>query len=140
VVATSEVGAFGEELRRIFQELDRGVVDPLGECSPPLDVRETDLAVEITMDLPAVSPEAVRVVAKDGAILIAGHKAPPQGRGESSFHLVERGFGRFARTVRIVAACDLGRARAVLRGGELRVTLPRIKERRGQAIDIPVLS
>ena len=65
-----------------------------GECSPPIDVYETDDALEIVVDLPGVDRDAVRVVAKGDAVLIAGEKAPRRGRGDSSFHLVERGFGR----------------------------------------------
>ena len=42
-------------------------------------------------------------------------KPARRGRSESSFHLVERGFGRFARVVRLGRACDAARARADVR-------------------------
>jgi HSP20 family protein len=140
VVLPSEVGEFSDEVRRIFAELarDYGADALAGECSPPLDVFETDDALEISMDLPGVDPGAVHVVVKGQTILIAGQKAPRRGRGESSFHLVERGFGRFARTIRLAAACDTARARARLSEGELRVTLPKIADRRGRPIKIAV--
>ncbi len=64
---------------------------------PPLDVYETDDALEIADGPAGRRPGAVRVVAKGDAVLIAGEKAPRRGRGDSSFHLVERGYGRFAR-------------------------------------------
>ncbi|MGC4081609.1 MAG: Hsp20/alpha crystallin family protein [Vicinamibacterales bacterium] len=105
---------------------------------PALDVVETDETVEITMDLPGVSAAAVRVAAKGSTILIAGHKAPRRTRPESTFHLVERGYGRFARVVRLSAACDTSRARAGLTNGELRISIPRITDRRGRAIRIPL--
>ena len=41
-------------------------------------------------------------------------------------HVAERAFGRFGRAIRISGAVDVGRARATLRHGELRVVLPRI--------------
>jgi HSP20 family molecular chaperone IbpA len=69
---------------------------------------------------------------------VAGDKAPRRGRGDSSFHLVERGFGRFARIVRFSTPCDAGRGRAVLEKGELRISLPKVTERRGRAIPIDV--
>jgi HSP20 family molecular chaperone IbpA len=40
--------------------------------------------------------------------------------------------------VRLNGAFDVGRADATLRAGELRVTLPRIEERRGRERRIPV--
>ena len=138
VVLPSEVGDFADEVRQVFAELGRsyGLDTLAGECTPPVDVYETDASMEISMDLPGVEAGAVRIVAKGGTILIAGEKAARRGRGDSSFHLVERGFGRFARIVRLSTACDAGEARASLVNGELRITLPKIADRRGRAIRI----
>ena len=141
VVLPSEAGEFTDDVRHIFRELGRGMGEALtGECSPPLDVYETDETIEITMDLPGVDASAVRIVARDQAVLIAGEKAPRRGRGDSSFHLVERGYGRFARAVRLAVPCDAGRARALILRGELRISLPKVVERRGRSIRIPVAS
>src|SRR5205823_2431675 len=109
-----------------------------GECSPAIDVFETDEAIEITADLPGVPPSALRVMMKGDAVLVAGEKGAHRSHRESSFHLVERAFGRFARTVRLGRACDASRAHARLASGELRITIPKIAERRGQTIQIPV--
>jgi HSP20 family protein len=139
VVLPSEPGEFTDDVRRIFFELGRTSGEMLtGECSPALDVYETDETIEITMDLPGVARDAVRVVGKGQAILIAGEKAPRRSRGDSSFHLVERGYGRFARAVRLTTACDTSRARATITDGELRVSLPKIIDRRSRVIPIPI--
>jgi HSP20 family protein len=134
----SEIGDFSIELRQFFSELDRaaGSEGLTGECAPPLDVRETDEHIEITMDLPGAAPTAIRILVKGKTLLVAGEKASRRGRGNSTFHLVERSFGRFARAVPLPAACDAGRARATYAHGELRITLPKIKERRGRAIEV----
>ena len=136
----SELGDFSDEVRRVYAELGRafGPESLAGECSPALDVYETDDALEITVDLPGVSPSAVRVMCKGDSVLIAGEKTTRRTRGESSFHLVERGYGRFARVVRLTRACDTARARATLAGGELRVSIPKIGDRRGLAVTIAV--
>jgi HSP20 family protein len=136
----SEIGDFSDEVRRVFLELGRvfGPDSLAGECAPPIDVLETDEALEIAVDLPGVDPAALRVVAKGDSILIAGEKAARRSRGDSSFHLVERGYGRFARVVRLSRACDTSQARARLVDGELRVSVPKIADRRGKAIQIPI--
>jgi HSP20 family protein len=140
LVLPLDVGEFADELRRIFVELGRapGTEPAGGECSPPIDVFETDEAIQVAMDLPGVEAAAVRIVVKGQALLIAGEKAPRRGRGDYSFHLVERGFGRFARTVRLAAACDTARARASFADGVLRVAVPKIAERRGRARIVPI--
>jgi HSP20 family protein len=87
-----------------------------------------------------VAPDALRIVAKAQTILIAGLKIPRRSRGDSSFHLVERGYGRFARAVKLTVACDTSRGRATIVNGELRLSLPKIVERRNAAIRIQIAS
>jgi HSP20 family protein len=140
IALPSEIGDFSDEVRRVFLELGRvfGSESLAGECVPPIDVYETDDTLEIAVDLPGVDPAAVRVIGKGDSILIAGEKGARRARGESSFHLVERGYGRFARVVRLARACDTARARARVSGGELRVSVPKIGDRRGRAIPIAI--
>ena len=140
VVLPLEAGEFGDDVRRIFLELGWAFeLEAIrGECSPPVDVYETDETIEISMDLPGVDTDAVRIVVKGNTVLIAGEKAPRRGRGDSTFHLVERGFGRFARSVRLSTSINAASARATLRLGELRLTLPKLVERRGLPIHIPI--
>jgi HSP20 family protein len=96
--------------------------------------------VEIVLDLPGVTADALRVLFKSGVVLIVGEKERPDmsRRGPASFHLVERDFGRFARAVRINTAIDGSQARARLANGELRIVLPRIRERRGGGLIVPI--
>lgn len=113
-----------------------------GECMPVVDVFETERSVEIVLDLPGVTVDAIRILYKAGVLLIVGEKERPDlsKRGPASFHLVERDFGRFARAVRVNAAIDGAQARARLANGELRVVLPRIADRRGAGLLVPIES
>ncbi len=140
IAIPSEIGDFADEIRRTFLELGRvfGAESLAGECSPPIDVYETDEALEVVVDLPGVDPGAVRILAKGDSLLVVGDKTPRRARSESSFHLVERGYGRFARVVRLGRACDTAKARAHILNGELQITVPKIAERRGKAIAITI--
>ncbi len=143
ILLSSEVREFTDEIARLFEELDRdagGRRNPAGHCTPARDVQETADALEVVVDLPGVTADRVRVLLKSGVLVIVGEKSSPYpgGRADTTFHLVERGFGRFARAVRLVGAFDGGRARAVLEDGELRVVVPRIDDRRGQEILVPI--
>jgi HSP20 family protein len=140
IAFSSDLGAFADEVRQIYRELGRafGSESLAGECAPPVDVYETDDTIEVAVDLPGVEAATVRLVSKADAILIAGEKPAHRAHGDSSFHLVERGYGRFARVVRIGPACDLSRSRASLARGELRISLPKIADRRGRAQRIDI--
>jgi len=143
LLLSSEVRDLTDEVARLFDDLDRHSNSarrvPIGHCTPALDVLETATDLEVVMDLPGTPPDGIRVLLKSGVLLVVGEKPSPyHGEQESSFHLVERGFGRFARAVRLQGSFDGGRARALVVNGELRVTVPRIIERRGQEILVPV--
>jgi len=139
-----EVNELSEDVRRIFEELDRvhglALRAPGHVHTPPLDVVETEHGVEVFVDLPGVTRDSVRVLFKHGTLVIAGEKLPPEGcpPENTAFHLVERGFGRFARVIRLSMAVDAARTRASLVGGELRVSVPRVTERRGREIVISI--
>jgi len=144
ILLSSEVRDLTDEVGRLFDDLDRMAGaprrTPAGHCTPALDVQESAEALEVVVDVPGVSADRVRVLLKNGVLVIAGEKPSPYpgGRGDATFHLVERGFGRFARAVRLEGAFDGGGTRATLRGGELHVVVPKMEDRRGQEILVPI--
>ena len=139
VVLPGEAGDFNDEIKQIYRELGRSLGDTVaGECAPAIDMYETDDSVEIAVDLPAVDASTIRVLVKGSALLVAGEKSARRGRGDSSFHLVERGYGRFARVIRLSVPCDTARARALLAEGELRISVPKLADRRGRTMRISV--
>jgi HSP20 family protein len=137
-----ESGELGDDIRELFDDLTRTLgSDPHaypGQCRPLVDVFETDAAVELVVDTCGVPLEALRVLFRNGVVIVAGEKAPAPTVAEASYHLVERDFGRFARAVRLTGAFDIARARATLESGELTVVLPKLLERRGRAHRVPV--
>ena len=131
----------GDEWRRLVDFLEgnaQGALPP-GEFAPPIDVVETAEDIEIVADLPGLAIDQIQIVFARGQLTIAGLKRPAVCQhADAAFHLAERAFGRFARSVRLAGAVDVGRARATLKAGELRVVLPRIAERRGAAITVRI--
>jgi HSP20 family protein len=99
---------------------------------------ETTTAVEVVIDLPGVPAESVRVAVRRNTLLVVGAKQGPPIDPSARFHVAERSYGRFARAVRLGGAFDASRARAVSHGGQLRVILPRLDDRRGRVLLIPV--
>jgi len=134
---TGESKDLAADIQELFADLARSLPAEhraySGECRPPLDVLETDAAVEVTVDLSGVPQQAVRVLFRSGVLIVAGEKAPTTAAPDQSFHLVERDFGRFARVVRLSGSFDVPSARATLREGALTVTLPKREERRDRA-------
>ena len=137
-----ESAELGDDIRELFDDLTRSLgSDPhayTGQCRPLVDVFETDAAVELVVDACGVPAEALRVLFRDGVLIVAGEKSAVATLPEAAYHLVERDFGRFARAVRLTGAFDIPHARASLRAGELTVVLPKLIERRGRAHSVTV--
>jgi|SRR5687768_1292628 HSP20 family protein len=133
----------GDELRRLFDLLDgqSRAAGGTGETNPPVDVIDSPSNITVVVDLPGVPADAVQIVFSRGTLMIAGTKLPAAcAHKEAEFHLAERTFGRFARIVRLSGAVDGGQARATLNAGVLRIEVPRLEDRRGRQIRIPIVT
>jgi HSP20 family protein len=138
---TTQRRPLAEDLRALLEELDRtgAPSDPArGEYAPAVDVTETDDALEVLVNVPGVSADLIRVVARPNALIIAGDKRPSRAPVGAVFHLAERDSGRFARVIHLSNAFDARRATARLHQGELRISVPKLSERRGDAVPIPI--
>ena len=139
---TAESHDLADDIRDLFAELAATLKHEhrafTGQYHPSVDVRETDEALEVIVDVPGVPPEALRVLFRRDVLVIAGEKARPASNEEQDFHLVEREFGRFARAIRLEGAFAIGDATARVQRGALVVTLPKLRDRRGQSHHIVV--
>jgi len=138
---SQDAADLAEDARRLLIELDRdvpGAASLTAECRPPLDVLETSTALEIVVDVPGVSANSLRVAIRRSTLLVVGAKVAPGTDPERRYHVAERSYGRFARAVRLTGAVDATQARATTSAGELRVVLPRLVDRRGTVLLIPV--
>ncbi len=140
-IQPSEWGDLAEDVRQLFDELAQGrPAGPsvAGTCRPLVDVFETDEVIELVVDAAGVPAASLRVLFRQGVVVVAGEKTAQAPPDSVTYHLVERDFGRFARVVRVEGAFDVDRASATLRAGELTVVLPKRIDRRGQAHRLPV--
>jgi HSP20 family protein len=119
----------------------RPVVQPeslAGECSPQIDVYETDDALEVVTDLPGVSPTSVHIVAKGDGLLIAGEK-----RVRVAPEAIRRFISSSAATALRArrpprSLVQSGERAGTFAHGELRISIPKIDERRGRRIPIAI--
>jgi HSP20 family protein len=107
------------------------------EWAPPTDVIQRADGLEIVMDLAGIG-DRLQVAVVDQALVVTGDKHPGRCAAGAAFHVAERTFGRFRRVIPLRMAFDAGAIKATLMQGELRIVIPRIDERRGREIPIPV--
>ena len=88
------------------------------ECTPPLDIVETDAGIEAVLDVPGGPGSSIEIVLSRNVLLVTGRSCRPSATRNAAFHIAERSFGRFARAI-AVDGFDAGRATATLANGEL---------------------
>jgi HSP20 family protein len=108
---------------------------------PNVDCFHTDdpHLLTVLVELPAVDPESVQIVAGDRVLLISGERKRPKVPGRV-YQQMEIESGPFERQVRLVEDIDPQRARASLGDGLLTIELPVVEHPHTGRIVITVVS
>ena len=137
----TDLSLLRREINQLFERLaGRERPDPTagGEWVPGIDVYECHGELNIVVEVPGLAPESLRVTHKDGTLAIAGERREKRPQGALGFLCVERPQGRFARSLTLDLPVDISQAQARLKGGLLTITIPRLKDRRGREIVLPI--
>ncbi|HBG65384.1 MAG TPA: molecular chaperone Hsp20 [Treponema sp.] len=103
-------------------------------AAPSVDVRETDGAYILDMDLPGRNENDIELTLKEGVLSIAsaGQKKPEErdAADDMQWLVRERRHGDFSRSFTLPDDIDGNDVSAVFKNGVLTVTIPRRKEAR----------
>ena len=87
---------FGRELPtlREMPELKEGM-----GLAPAMNIAETEGAIEATLEIPGVDEKDIKVRVEGDRLIVSGEKTMESKREEKDWHVTERRFGSFYRTV-----------------------------------------
>jgi HSP20 family protein len=118
-----------------------GFLDRLsvGTWGPNIDLCETAGTVVVRVELPGVDPADVVLTMRDSVLRLQGIKREPAVSHKLlCYYCVERRYGKFTREIRIHSVVNPQRARAHLKDGILTIEMPKLAERRGKSLEIPI--
>jgi len=105
--------------------------------TPPVDMYETATDFILTADLPGLSRDQIDVSVDENRVIIRGERAGgPIDLPCEQFHRVERGHGRFSRSLPLPDAVDVGRVSADLKDGVLTVRIPKARGRGASRVSV----
>lgn len=106
-------------------------------AAPRMDVRENEREVSICCELPGVKPADIDLRVEGDLLTIRGEKKHERDEGREDFHVLERSFGRFQRSVQLPFVPEADKVKADFRDGVLTVRVPkRPEQERSQRIRI----
>ncbi len=107
-----------------------------GHAPLPLDVCETENSFVVKAALPGVKPDDVQITVHGDTLTIrAESKAEEVKKGEH-WHLRERKFGAFQRSVALATAVDSDKSQASFDNGVLTLTLPKAESAKPRQIKV----
>lgn len=115
-----EFPSFGRRLSHLFKD------EVGGEFAPRVDMREDETNFVVTADLPGMTKEDVNVDVTASAVTLHGEKKREREEKRENYHLVERSFGSFSRTLRLPHEIDPEKASAIFKDGVLTMALPKM--------------
>jgi HSP20 family protein len=119
----------GRPVRRV--EEDR-------EWLPSVDVSETKSDLVIKAELPGLDSKDIDISMNNGYLTIRGEKKNEKEEREESYHLIERNYGLFTRSVRLPKEVQSDKITASFKNGVLKITLPKSDEAKKKEIKIKV--
>jgi HSP20 family protein len=138
-----ELQRLRDRVGRLFAALQEATVaeDPLASenWAPPVDLCETADSVVLSVELPGLSAEHIKIGATNTQLRIWGEKKRNKPRNRILSHFCsERSYGRFSRIVPLRWPVNVQAATAELANGMLTICLPKMEDRRGVEFKIPV--
>ena len=139
--------ALHHEIDRVFDDFRRGMPWPrfgLGDghvrFAPVMDVFETDKAIEVDAELPGMTEKDIDVSVIDNVLTVKGEKKEETERKEADWHMVERSYGAFTRSLTLPYEVDASKVDAKFDKGVLKITLPKPAEIKAKTKKIKVKS
>lgn len=129
-----------DAMDRLFEESivrPRTWLEPArGAATLALDVHESDDAVTVRASIPGVKPEDIDISLTGDTLTIKGETREETEKREGNYHMRERRFGTFQRSISLPTQVNADKANAEFENGVLTLTLPKVEEVKPKAIKI----
>ena len=129
-------------LRNAVDRLLDNTVNPLSTTQQPatwglaLDVIEKEDEFMVKASVPGIKPEDLEITFTDNVLTIKGQTEAEEEVKESTYHLRERRFGSFARSISLSSHINAEKIQANYDSGVLTLTLPKAEEVKPKRIAI----
>ena len=112
------------EIENVFRAFDQNLSSPdIGAGAPAINVAETNDAFEVTAELPGVDEKDIKVSLDENQLVISGEKKAESSKEEKDWHVEERSYGSFYRSMSLPFEPEDGAVDAHFDKGVLHLTI-----------------
>jgi HSP20 family protein len=135
-MATTMVEPFTPWLRELSQVLHNQ--NQVNAFIPPADLLIGDDGVTVYMDVPGLHADDIEIELENDVLTVSGERPFPyaQEDGGGPARRIERGFGRFQRSIRVPSGLNPDAIEASLHDGVLTLRIPKPETMRPRRIEI----
>jgi len=120
---------------RNFNDLLRGT-----NAGPSVDLKETDNEIILKADIPGVNQEDLDITVDENVITLKGETKMDETREEKGYHLTERRYGSFYRTIPLPTEVKSQQATARYKNGVLELRVPKVETVKRQGFKPKIVS
>jgi HSP20 family protein len=133
------------EMLRLRNEFDRFFEDSFdlpgwrsseSFVGPAVDIAETDDAYIVKASIPGIKPDDLDIAITGNSLTIKGQVNGEETIAKENYHLRERHYGAFARTVTLPASVDVESVEAAYEDGVLTLSAPKTEDVKRKRITI----
>jgi HSP20 family protein len=138
-------GSISGELERMRREMER-IWDRFSselststlerDWNPSLDLMETQDSLVAEVEVPGINSDEINISVTPDLLTVTGEKKQETGGQEKNYHVMERTYGRFSRSIPLPTAVSPDRVEARYKDGILRITMGKSKAVKSKRIEV----
>ncbi len=110
---------------QVFRTSDPAVWPESRGFGVAIEVVETPDAFSLIAELPGIDPKDVSIELQGDLLTIRGEKKAEREEGDATWHVSERRYGRFVRSLRLPFQAEADKIEAAYKNGLLEITVPK---------------
>lgn len=133
-----ELDRMRREMDRIWDNITRDRYPSTFEQDwvPSLDLSDTGDSLVAELEVPGMDSKDIDISITGNVLTVSGEKKRKREEKEHNYHLVERSYGNFVRSVRLPSTVDPDRVEASYKDGILTITMDKVEQAKTKKIEV----
>jgi HSP20 family protein len=130
---------FAREMENLMQRFfgaGDGEWQGLDAYMPQVNVAETDAQYEVSVDVPGMKAEDVKVELQKQNLIVSGDRKEEKEEKGKTFHRLESSFGSFYRSIPLPGVVEEAKIEARCTDGVLKIVLPKSEKTKPKQIKV----